>query len=183
MTTHVQKFAADKEAREQLKMQLAEYLAGQPESKQTTHKWMRFLEAAGMGIIVATFLVALYFSITWKSINPILIPVAWFVFAASVAPAMIFVGLDAITLKAFPPVVWLGKLPKFVTGSNAVWAGWGFILLALVIAAFWGFFAYSVGTFNMTMLEPLIRIFSGVVGVVITVSILYAMFQKVSQHK
>lgn len=182
MTTNVQKLSTDKEAREQLKMQLAEYLAQQPESKQTTHKWMRFLEAAGVGIIAATFIAALYFSIAWKSVNPVVIPIAWFVFAASVAPAMIFVGLDAIALKAFPPVVWLGKLPKFIAGNSAVWAGWGFIVLALVIAAFWGFFAYSVGTFNMTMLEPLIRIFSGVVGVVMTVSILYAMFQRISQR-
>lgn len=183
MTTNVRKFATDKEAREQLKSQLEQYLAQQPESTQSAHKWMKRLEVASAGIIAAAFLVALYVSIAWKSVNPIVIPIAWFVFAASVAPAMIFVGLDAIILRAFPPAVWPGKLPKFVTGSSAVWRGWAFILLALVTAVFWGFFAYAVGTFNMVMLEPLIRIFAGVVGIGMTVAILYSMFQKVSQRR
>jgi len=74
-------------------------------------------------------------------------------------------------------------LPTFVTGSRAVWTGWAFILLAVVVVAFWGFFAYAVGTFNMVMLEPLIRILGGVLGIVMTVSILYAMFQKISQRR
>ncbi len=182
-TTNVQNFATQKEAKENLKLQLAQYLGQLPETTQSLHGWMKRLEMAGVGIIAAAFIVAMVVSIAWKSVNPITIPIAWFVFAASAAPAMIFVGLDAITLQAFPPVVWPGKLPKFVTGSRAVWTGWAFILLALVIAAFWGFFAYAVGTFNMVMLEPLIRILSGVVGVVMTVSILYAMFQKLSQHQ
>jgi len=182
MTTNVQKLATGKEAREYLKSQLAQYLGQQPESTQSLHRWMRLLEVAGAGIIAAAFLVALYFSIAWKSVDPIVIPIAWFVFAASVAPALIFVGLDAITLRAFPPIVWPGKLPKFVTGSRAVWAGWGFVLLALVAAAFWGFFAYTVGTFNTLMLEPLIQIFSGVVGIGMTIALLYSMFRKISQR-
>jgi len=182
-STNVQKFATGKEAKENFKLQLAQYLAQLPESTQSLHKWMKRLEAAGAGIIAATFIVALYLSIAWKSVNPIMIPVAWFVFAASAAPAMIFVGLDAITLRAFPPVLLPGKLPTFVTGSRAVWTGWAFILLAVVVVAFWGFFAYAVGTFNMVMLEPLIRILGGVLGIVMTVSILYAMFQKISQRR
>ena len=182
-TANVQKFATEKEAKEHFKLQLAEYLGQQPESTQSLHKWMKRLEAAGVGIIVAAFIVAMYVSVAWRSVNPIVIPMAWFFFAASVAPVMIFLGLDAIILRAFPPVMWPGKLPKFVTGSGAVWTGWGFILLALVVAAFWGFFAYSVGTFNLATLEPLVKILSVAVGIGITIRILYTILQKTSKPR
>jgi hypothetical protein len=182
-TTNVQKFATDKEAREHLKLQLAQYLAQQPEPTQSAHKWMKRLEAAGVGIIAAAFIVAMYVSVAWKSVNPIVIPIAWFAFAASVAPAMIFVGLDAITLRAFPPVVWPGKLPKFVTGSSAVWVGGAFILLALVVVAFWGFFAYAVGTFNMAMVVPLVNILGVLMGIGMAVSIVHSLYQKISHSR
>jgi hypothetical protein len=181
--TNVQKLGTEKEAREQLKLQLAQHLAQQPESTQATHKWMKRLEVAGVGIIAAAFIVALLVSVTWKSVNPIMIPIAWFAFAASAAPAIIFVGLDAIILRAFPPVVWPGKPPKFITGSGAVRTGWAFILGSLLFATLWGFFAYAVGTFNIAMLEPLIRIFSVVVGIGMTVAILYSIFQKISRTR
>jgi hypothetical protein len=144
---------------------------------------MKRLEAAGVGIIAAAFIVALYVSIAWKSVNPITIPIAWFVFVASAAPALIFVGLDVITLRAFPPIVWPGKPPKFVTGSSAVWAGWGFILLALVVAAFWGYFAYAVGTLNFALITPLVTILGVVMGVGMTVSIVYKLIHGLSRSR
>jgi hypothetical protein len=183
MTTNVQKTLTNKEARENLKTQLGQYLAEQQESTQSLHRWMRRLEMASVGIIAAAFIAALYISITWKSVNTIIIPVAWFFFAASIAPAMLFVGLDTITLKAFPPIVLPGRQMKFVSGSGAVWTGWAFILLAMIVAAFWGFFAYAVGTFNMVMLGPLIRILSGMVGILMTVSIFYALLKKFSERR
>ena len=134
MTTNVQEFATGKEAREHLKLQLAQYLEQQPESTQSLHRWMKRLEAASVGIIAAAFIVALYVSVAWKSVPPMVIPIAWFFFAASAAPAMVLVGLHAVILRAFPPIVWPGKPPKFVTGSGAVWTGSAFILLALVVA-------------------------------------------------
>lgn len=183
MTTNVQNFSTDKESREHLKSQLAEYLTGQPESTQTLHKWMRRFEAAGAGIIIAAFVVAMYVSIAWKSVNPITIPIAWFIFAASIAPALIFVGLDAITLRAFPPVILPGKPPKFVTGSSAAWMGWAFILLALVAAAFWGYFAYAVVTFNFALIAPLVAILGVVMGVAMTVSIIYKLIHDLSRSR
>lgn len=182
-TTNAQEFVTEKDAREHLKLQLAQYLEQQPESTQSLHRWMKRLEVAGVGIIVAAFIVALYVSIAWKSVNPIAIPIAWFVFAGSVAPAMIFLGLDAITLRAFPPVVWPGKLPKFVTGNGAVWTGWAFILGALVVAAFWGFFAYAVGTLNLTMIAPLATIVGVIMGVGIAVSIVYRLIRDISRSR
>ncbi|OGR25623.1 MAG: hypothetical protein A2139_04845 [Desulfobacca sp. RBG_16_60_12] len=182
-TTDVQKSATEKESREHTTLQLAQHLAQQPGSTQALHQWMKRLMVAGVGIIVAAFIVAMYVSIAWKSVNPILIPVAWFAFAASVAPAMVFVGLDAIILRAFPPIVWPRRLPKFVTGSGAVWTGWAFILGALLAATFWGIFAYAVGTFNLAVLEPLIRILGGVVGIGAAISVLYSVYKKASRSR
>ncbi len=182
-TTNVQKFATEKEATEHLRSQLTQYLGQQSKSTQSLHRWMKRLEVVGMGIIAAAFLVALYVSIAWKSVNPIVIPIAWFVFAASAAPAMVFLGLDAIILRAFPPVVWPGKLPKFLTGSWAVWTGWAFILGALVVTAFWGFFAYAVGTFNLALIAPLVTILSVVMGIVITVSIVFKLVRDISRSR
>jgi len=90
---------------------------------------------------------------------------------------MILLGLDAIILQAFPPVLWPGKPPAFVTGSGAVWRGWAFIVGGLVAAALWGFFAYATWTQNWAMLRPLIN----VLGVVMTIAILYSIFKKVTK--
>ena len=182
-TTNVQEFATKKEAREHFKLQLAQYTGQQPESAQSLHRWMKRLEVAGVGIIVGAFVVALYVSIAWQSVNPIVIPIAWFVFAASVAPAMIFIGLDAITPRAFPPVVWPGKPPTFVTGSGAVRTGWAFILIALVAAAFWGFFAYAVGTLNFALIAPLVTILGVTMGVGMAVSIIYRLIRDFSRSR
>ena len=182
-TANAQDAATTQGAGEGLKLHLTQHLEQQPESTQALHRWMKRLMVAGVGIIVAAFIVAMYVSIAWRSINPILIPLAWFVFAASAAPALMFLGLDAIILRAFPPVGLPGKLPGFTTGSRAVWTGWAFILGALLVAAFWGFFAYAVGTFNMGMLEPLIRILAGVVGVGATISVLYSVYQKANRSR
>ena len=177
MTTNVQKSLTNKEARENLKAQLAQYLALQPESIQSAHKVMKGLEVTGVVIIIAAFSVAMVVSIAWKSLNPQVIPIAWFVFAASMGLTMILLGLDAIILQAFPPVLWPGKPPAFVTGSGAVWRGWAFIVGGLVAAALWGFFAYATWTQNWAMLRPLIN----VLGVVMTIAILYSIFKKVTK--
>ncbi len=180
-TKNVQGSGTGKDAKENFKFQLAQYLGQQPESTQSFHRWMKRLEVAGMGIIAAAFLVALYVSIAWKSVNPIVIPIAWFVFAASAAPALIFLGLDAIILRAFPPVIWPGKTPKFITGSGAVWTGGAFILLALIAAAFWGYFAYAVGTLNFALIAPLATILGVVMGVVIVVQLIYTTYKKIAK--
>ena len=173
------------ESKQDLRAQLAQYVEQQPESTLAFHKWMKRLEVAGAGIMAAAFIVAMYVSVAWKSVNPIVIPIAWFFFAASAAPAMIFLGLDAITLRAFPPAVWPGKQQKFRTGSGAVWTGWAFILLALVVAAFWGLFAYAVGTLNMALVAPLVTILGVLMGVGIAVRIMvqliYTTYKKIAK--
>jgi len=178
-TTSVKGLRTEREAREQLRQQLAQYLAQQPESSQAFHKWMKRLEVASLALIVAAFILAMYVSIAWKSVDPLVIPVAWFIFAASVTPAMLLIGIHSIILRAFPPIVLPGKMQKFVTGHGAFWPGWGFVLGSLAVAAFWGLFAYSVWTLNWAMLTPLISVLGLVMGIMIAASILFGMVQKI----
>lgn len=173
-TVSVQEIETKKEAKEQLELQLAQYLEPQPESTQVFHKWMKRLEVASLVLIAATFILAMYVSINWTAVQKTFIPIAWFIFAASVTPTMVLIGIHSIILRAFPPIVLPGKMQKFVTGSGAMWSGWGFILGGLAVAAFWGLFAYSVWTLNLAMLKPLITILAVVLGVGIAVSIVFS---------
>jgi hypothetical protein len=183
MTTTIQKPVTDKETREHLKAQLAEYLVGQPESTQSAHRWMKRVEIAGLGIVVATFLVALYGSFTWASVNPTMIPAAWFGFATCLSLMASLFGLHVILIRAFPPVVLPGKVQKFVSGSAAVWTGVASIIGGLIMAGLWITFAYSTATFNLAMIVPLINVLGVVVSIGVAVSIVFAVYQKNSQSK
>ena len=183
MTTHVQIRATDKEAREQLKLQLTHYLAEQPESTQSLHRWMKRLETAGAGIIAAAFIVALYVSITWKSANPTLIPIAWFFFAACLGLMVVLFGLHASLIRAYPPVVFPGKVQKFVSGSGAVWIGVGSIIGGLIMAAVWAGFAYSIANFDLAMIVPLTNTLGVIISIAIIVSIVYSIYQKASRSR
>ncbi len=183
MTTNIQKSMTDKEMKERLKAQLAEYLAGQPESTRATHKWMKRVEAVGLGIVVAAFVYALYGSFAWAKATPIMIAPAWFTFAACLSLMTALFGLHAVLIHAFPPVILPGKPQKFVSGSAAVWIGVASIVGGFVLAGFWIAFAYFTATFNMTMLIPLINALGIVVSIGILVSIVFAIYQKVSQSR
>jgi len=183
MTANVQKFSSNKETREHLKAQLAQYLAGQPESTRATHKWMKRVDVAGMGIVAAAFIVALYVSVAWKSLNPAMIPVAWFAFATSLSLMVVLFGLHAILIRAYPPVILPGKPQKFVSGSTAAWIGVASIVGGLFMAALWIAFAYSTATFNLAMIVPLMNILGIVVSIGIVLSIVFAIYQKVVQSR
>ena len=183
MTTNVQKLSTNKEARENLKAQLAEYLSQQPESTLTAHKWMKLVDAAGLGIVITAFVYALYGSFAWANVNPIMIPLAWFGFAACGGLMAMLFGIHAILIRAFPPVILPGKTQKFVSGSAAVWTGVASIVGGLFMIGIWIGFAYSTATANMTMLVPLINILGVVVTVGVVISIAYSLYQKVSQSR
>jgi hypothetical protein len=173
-TTNVQKLTG-KEARENVKQQLAAYVAQQPEGMQSFHRWMNRLEAAGVGIIAAAFIAALYLSFAWKSIDPILIPAAWFIFAASGSVLFVLNGLHSAILRAFPAGSLPGSKQKFVTGSGAMWAGLAFIVGGLAYAAFWMLFAYATWTANFEILRPLIGFLGIVMGIGMAVAMIVGM--------
>ena len=91
------------EPKQDLRSQLAEYVAQQPASKQTFHKWMGILEMASLAIPVGVFAIALYLSFSWKSRPDPCDPAAWLCFPLSFTPFLILVGLHAVGLRAFPP--------------------------------------------------------------------------------
>ena len=181
MTTTTQKHSTDKYARENLKAQLAEYLSQQPESTLTAHKWMKLVDAAGMGIVIAAFAYALYGSFAWANVNPILIPLAWFGFATCCGLMAMLFGLHAILIRAFPPVILPGKAQKFVSGSAAVWTGIASIIGGLFMAGIWIGFTYVTATANMAMLVPLINILGIFMSIAIIASIVYSIYQKATQ--
>jgi uncharacterized membrane protein (DUF485 family) len=178
-----QTFVTQKEAKENLKLQLARYLEQQPESTQSAHKWMKRADAAGIGIVIAAFAVALYGSFAWASANPTMIPVAWFFFATCLSLMVVLFGLHAILIRAYPPIILPGKVQKFVSGSGAVWIGVVSIVGGLIMAALWVMFAYSTATDNLAMVAPLVNILGIFMSIVIVGSIVYSLYQKVSQPR
>ena len=183
MTTNVRKFATDKEAREHIKAQLAEYLAQAPESTRSAHKWMKRMDVAGLGLVITAFAVALYGSFTWASVDPAMIPVAWFFFATCLSLMVVLTGLHAILIRAYPPIILPGKVQKFVSGSGAVWTGAAFIVGGLIMAVLWIMFAYSTATFNLAMIVPLINILGIVISIAIVGSIIHSIYQKSTQSR
>ena len=178
-TATFQGVGTKKEAREQIKLEFAQYLEQQPETSRIFHRWMKRFEWASLGIMLAVFIVAMVVSFNWKNVPQISIPVAWFFYAASLTPTMLLVGLHAIVLRAVPPAILPNKTQKLVTGRKALWAGLGLILLGLIAGAFWGFMAYATWTLNWAMLIPLINILGITFGYGIAISILYSMIYKI----
>ena len=142
---------AGDEVKPDTKTQLAEYVAGQPASTRAMHNWMNWLTIASLAIPLGLFARALYFSINWKRVDPIQIPIAWFFFVAGGTVFMLINGLHAVLLRAFPPIPELAR--RLVTGKGAVWRGAGMMVGALLFAAFWGLFSYIFRTHSMAILE------------------------------
>ena len=180
MTTNVQRFVTDKEAREHLKLQITEYLAQQPESAKSIHKWMKRLEVMSLAFIIAAFIFALTVSIQWASVPVTAIPAAWFLFVASVLPTLMLFGLHAILLKAFPTVVLPGKPSKFVTGDKAVGTGWFFILSSLVGLVIWGYLAFKIWTSDYATMGVILGV---VIGVGITATFIASIVQTIYRRR
>jgi hypothetical protein len=194
-TASIQEKMTKKEAREQLKLQLAQYLEQQPESLRSFDRWMKVLEWASMGVAVILFIVALVVSFLWKSVTVNVIPAAWFAFPACICLTMILTGVHTLVLKVFPPVagpqtsavglsipgVTNVKSQQLVTGREALGRGWAFTIGGLVGAAFWGLFAYAAYTLNWEILRPMITVLGVAMGVAIAASILLGIVKGVFQ--
>ena len=163
---------ATRTSRQEVKAQLAEYLAQQPAAKQAFHKWMKALEVAGLALIVGAFAVALYVSIRHTLFLGTTIAAAWFAFPVSAVPLMILQGVHTIALRASVPLTVNGRPRTFVTGSRAVWSGWGLIATALAVGAFWSILAYAVWSFDTEMIGGYGRIVGTALGVVIPAAII-----------
>jgi hypothetical protein len=173
--------ASKQEAREELKRRLAQHLAQLPESTQAVHRWLQRLEVASLGLIAAAFIAAMYVSINWTAVHGASIAIAWFLFAASFSPAMIFMGSHTVLLQADPPVVLPGKASQFATGPKAMGSGIALIASGLASAAFWGLAAYFVPSFTAEMVAPLARIVSTGLGILITLKILHSIYRQITK--
>jgi hypothetical protein len=178
MINNVQKTIAYNEARESLKLQLAQYLAQQPESTHAVHSWMKRLEVASLGIIIAAFIFALYISFKWASVPVTAIPAAWFLFVASVLPTLMLFGVHVLLVKAFPTVVLPGRPNRFVVGSQAMKTGWFLILSSVVSAVIWGYLTFKIWTSDYATMGAILGI---VIGVGIIVQLIYTLYGKISK--
>jgi hypothetical protein len=160
------------DTRDDLKLEITRYMDGLTESRKAFHRGMNYLEVIGIGIVLAAFAFALYFSITWKSVNPMIIPLAWFAFAASGSLIIVLNGVHSAILRAFPTSILPGKSSKLITGNKAIVIGLGLIIGGLAYAAFWGVMAYATLTANFELLRPLISLLGIVLGFGIAISIL-----------
>jgi hypothetical protein len=164
-----------KETRNDLKSEIDRYIEGLPESGKMFHKVMNYLEVVGMVIIGIAFLCGLYFSIAWKTVDPINIPLTWFAFAACGSLLFILNGVHTVVLHAFPISIVPSKASKFTTGSKAMWIGVGLIAGGLAYAAFWVMMAYATMTANFDLLRPLISMLGIALGFGIAISIVVKM--------
>jgi hypothetical protein len=100
---------------------------------------------------------------------------------ASLSLTTALVGLHAMLLQAFPPSLLPGKKQKFITGRGAVWAGLRIMVLGLAGGAFWGLFAYAVGTFNLALIAPLANIIGILMAIAIVFQLIRTTFDKISK--
>lgn len=164
-----------KETRNNLKLEIARYVEGLSESGKVFHNVMKYMEILGMGIVAIAFLVALYFSITWKNVNPTTVALAWFAFTASGALIIVLYGVHSAILHVFPTGVLPSNAHKLITGGKAMWIGLGMIMGGLAYTAFWGVMAYATLTADDALLRPLISLLGIVLGFGIAISILIKM--------
>jgi hypothetical protein len=161
--------------RQEIKAQLAQHVAQQPAWKRAFDKWMKVLEIAGLVLIVGVFAVAMYVSINHTAVTGTVIAIAWFALPVSFAPLMILLGVHAIGLRAFYPIVLPGKPEQFATGSKAVWSGAGLIAIALLVAAFWGGLGWAVWSGDMALIGSYVRVLGTAMGVAIAGGIVIGM--------
>ncbi len=172
----VQEAGEMSEARPDARDQLARYLEQQPQSRRTFDKVMKVLELAGLTLIAGYLAWAIYVSINWSV--PQRIVAVWFAFPVSVVILLILVGVHAVGLRAFFPILVPGGPQEFFTGSKAVATGVGFASVLLVVGVFWGAFAWGIWTNNWAVLEPLVQILGVVVGVGVVVAVFSDLYKR-----
>jgi TRAP-type C4-dicarboxylate transport system permease small subunit len=192
-TASFQNSTTDKPSSEQLKAQLASHLEGQPENIRTFHRTMNVLEGISFGLMIIIFTTALVLSFMWKTIPVAAIPTAWFLLPVGTALLMLLIAVHTLVLRAFPPtrliaifqhgspVGLVGKSQGFLTGKPAENRGWGLLLVALVVGAFFAIFAWAAWTVNWAILTPMINISGVALGIVIAVGIVGGMILKTYQ--
>jgi hypothetical protein len=173
----VQQAGTTSEDKQDSRVQLAQHLAQQPESKRIFDKLMKLLEVTGLALVASYLALAFYISFNWVGV-PEKIVAVWFAFPISVVPLMVLVGVHAAGLRAFFPIALPGFSQEFVTGSKAVGMGAGLAATSLLVAAFWGTFAWGTWTVNWAVLEPMIHILGVVVGVGIVIAIVSDLYKK-----
>lgn len=172
----VQEAGAASETKLDGRAQLAQYLAEQPQSRQTFDKVMKVLELGALALMAGYLAWAIYASINWS--EPKNIVAVWFAFPVSVVILLVLIGVHAAGLRAFPPVAPLSSMQAFVTGSKAVGTGVGFAITVCLAAGFWGALAWAIWAENWAILEPLMHVLGVVLGVGIVFAVVSDLYRR-----
>jgi hypothetical protein len=163
-----------------LEAQIAAYVAQQPERVQKWHRRLNWLQVASVALIVAALIGALVASFSWRSVGGAGVAAAWFLYIASLTPALFILGLHTVILRGFPPVPVGGDGSELKTGSRVVAQGWGFMIVAVVGGLFWGTAAYMIwaGTLTGEDILKAMDILGPVIGVGVAIVIAVSLYQK-----
>lgn len=136
---------------EEKQLTFDEYVGQLPASKQSTHRWMRWLIAATFILTLGVFIYAIYASFKVKSFGEANVVLAWMFFFLASAIAVFLLGLDTLILGATIPLPSKGAQYSFESGHKAVRQGWGLIgygviVILLVII---GVAAVRAGSFDL----------------------------------
>jgi hypothetical protein len=128
-----------------------QYVEQLPVPKQSAHRWVIWLVAAGIILTLGVFVYAIYTSITWKTAGGQNVVLSWMYFFLSGAIAAFLLGLDTILIGATIPLPFERSKYDFTKGHGAVREGWwlvgyGVVVTILVIA---GVTAVKAGTLSI----------------------------------
>jgi hypothetical protein len=130
--------------------QLARHLEQQTESVRASHKLIKRLQVASLILPVAAVVVAVVVIASSANFSKAAIPAALFAIPASFALWLLLVGVHSVIIKAFPPLEFLVKGMKGMSGPLGLYTGqpavrWGVFVMVAAVAggALWGMGAYA----------------------------------------
>ena len=182
--------SVNNQLRKESQVLLSQHIEQQPKSVRTLHQWMKILELIDLVGGIGTFIVAVYVSLTWKNFETTTVMLWWVIFAAVAALFGVLLGLHAIILKAYPPVImpnaspfldniFSGNRRMLVTGQQAM--RWGGFLIGIGFA--WG--AIGIGFYCVVLYSNfgLLRVLTGLITVLFLIVIILSFVQRASREK
>jgi hypothetical protein len=160
--------------------QIAAYVAQQPKNVQVWHRRMKRLHVAGVFLIAAAFIAALYVSATLTKAEGTTIAAAWLALLVSIMTNLLLYGLHVVILRASPPIALFGENQAFKTGPKAVSEGWGIMFVAVIGTAFWGLVVYVIWSGRLQGDDVLnaMDYLNPVIGVGVAIAVAVALYRQ-----
>jgi hypothetical protein len=160
--------------------QIAAYVTQQPENVQVWHRRMKWLHVAGVVLIGAAFIAAVYVSAALTKAEGTTIAAAWLALLVSIMTNLLLYGLHVVILRASPPIALFGENQAFKTGSKAVSQGWGIMFVAVIGTTFWGLVIYVIwsGRLSGDDVFKAMDFLNPVIGAGVAIAVLVALYRQ-----